>query len=315
MRFVVTGGSGFVGRHVARSVLAAGHQCLVLDVSPPPSELRSAGANYEEGSIASVDDLRRAFRSADVVLHLAGVGDVDLAARQPALAADLNVTGAAKVAEACLVEGVGRVVYASTWEVYGTPVYEPIDEHHPTFPDHPYSITKLAGERMLLASAAARNLSVIALRLGTVYGTGMRPNSVFSRFIGHAVRGEPITISGDGLQHRQFTHASDIGSAFVAAAESRLRHEVINVVAEESVTIRQLAEMIVDRVPAPLTYGERRPGDPSPARVSAQKAHALLGWRPRMTFTAGLGELIDEHRSGMPEEQNTTLLDATGSGQ
>jgi UDP-glucose 4-epimerase len=314
MRMVVTGGAGFVGRHVVAAVLDAGHDCLVVDVAPLPPTLVDAGADFRMCSIASVADIRRAFRSADVVLHLAGVGDVDRAASQPALAAELNVVGSVNVAEACLAEGVGRLVYASTWEVYGRPWYEPIDESHPTNPTHPYSITKLAGERILLAYDALRDLPIVALRLGTVYGNGMRPNTVFSRFIRHALRGEVLTISGDGLQHRQFTHSSDIGSAFVAAAESGLRHEVMNIVAEQTVTIRQLAEMVVMHAPAPLAYGEPRPGDPSPALVSSARARALIGWQPRVPFEAGLRALVEEYRTGRTGDVVTAIAHGQGSG-
>lgn len=296
MKIVVTGGAGFVGRHVAAAVVEAGHACSVLDVSPIPEDLARSGVQWTAGSLTSVEELRSAFRGADAVLHLAGVGDVYLAAEKPWLAAELNVVGSANLAEACLAEGVGRVVYASTWEVYGHPQYEPVDEKHPTNPDHPYNVTKLGGEQILLTYDALKGLPVVALRLGTAYGTGMRPNSVFSIFIGRALRGEAITVSGDGRQHRQFTHADDIGRAFVAAAESDVRHEVMNVVAEETVTIRQLAEMIVAEAPTQLSFGEPRPGDISPARVSAARARELLGWEPRIPFADGLRDLIEHHR-------------------
>lgn len=299
MRIVVTGGAGFLGRHVAGAVSAAGHECAVLDISEIPRELRDAGVRWQPGSLTSVDDLRRAFRGADTVLHLGGVGDVYLAAQKPPLAAELNVVGSANVAEACLAEGVGRLVYASTWEVYGHPRYEPLDEQHPTNPDHPYNVTKLAGEQMLMAYDALKGLPVVALRLGTAYGTGMRPNSVFSIFIGRALRGEAITVSGDGRQHRQFTHASDVARAFVAAAESDIRHEVMNIVADEAVTIRELAEMVVAQCPTPLSFGAARPGDISPARVSAAKARSLLGWTARVAFAEGLRDLIGQHRAAV----------------
>jgi UDP-glucose 4-epimerase len=299
MRMVVTGGAGFVGRHVAAAVVEAGHECVVFDAAIIPRELADQGARQEVGSLSSVEALRRAFRGADVVLHLAGVGDVYLAAEKPWLAAESNVLGSANVAEACLAEGVGRLIYASTWEVYGHPVYEPLDEQHPTNPDHPYNVTKLAGEQLLMSYDAMRGLSVVALRLGTAYGTGMRANSVFSVFITRALRGEAITVSGDGRQHRQFTHAADIGRAFVAAATSAIRHEALNIVADETVTIRQLAEMVVAEAPAPLSFGVARAGDISPARVSSAKASAMLGWEPRVRFSEGLHDLIEHHRSSI----------------
>jgi len=297
MRMVVTGGAGFVGRHVASAVLEAGHECVVFDAACIPRELADAGVRQAIGSLSSVEEMREAFRSADAVLHLAGVGDVYLAAEKPGLAAESNVVGSANVAEACLAEGVGRVIYASTWEVYGHPIYEPLDENHPTNPDHPYNVTKLGGEQILMTYGALRGLSVVSLRLGTAYGTGMRGNSVFSLFIKRALAGEAITVSGDGLQHRQFTHAADIGRAFVAAARSDIRHEIINIVADETVTIRQLAEMVASEAPVPLLFGAPRAGDISPARVSSAKALALLGWEGRVRFKEGLHDLIEHYRT------------------
>lgn len=297
MRIVVTGGAGFLGYHVANAVRDAGHDCTIFDIISIPLTLQNAEIQWQYGSLTSVDDLRRALRGADAVLHLAGVGDVYLAAENPPLAAKLNVEGSVNVAEACLAEGVGRLVYASTWEVYGHPSYEPLDEAHPTNPDHPYNITKLAGEQILLSYEALKGLSVVSLRLGTAYGTGMRPNSVFSIFISRALRGETLTVSGDGRQHRQFTHASDVAEAFVAAVESNLHREVINIVAEETVTIRNLAEMVVAECPAPLSFGEPRPGDISPARVSSAKARNLLGWKARVSFSEGLRQLIAHYRA------------------
>src|SRR5262245_51352748 len=114
-RAVVTGGSGFVGRHVAKAFVAAGFETVVFDTAALPVEL--ADVRLAQGTLLSLESLQEAFRGADVVAHLAGVGDVYLAAEDPALAASLNVTGSANVAEACLREGVARLVYASTWEV------------------------------------------------------------------------------------------------------------------------------------------------------------------------------------------------------
>src|SRR5690606_10214835 len=112
----------------------------------------------------------------------------------------------------------------------GQPQYEPIDEDHPCNPDHPYNITKLAGERLLLAADDLRGIRATALRLGTAYGPGLRPNSVFRIFIDRAKRGEPITIQGDGSQGRQFTHVGDLARAFILATRSSIHGLAFNVV-------------------------------------------------------------------------------------
>lgn len=290
MRGVVTGGSGFLGSHVADHLANAGHEIVVYDAK------RANRHACVVGDLLDPAALRAAFAGMDFVCHLGAIGDVYLAAEQPALAAAVNGAGTANVCDAALAANVGRVVVASTWEVYGEPKYQPIDELHPCEPDHPYNITKLAGERLALAYSRLRDLPVVALRLGTAFGTRMRPNSVFSIFIRHALAGEPITIQGSGQQGRQFTHASDIARGFESALTRGPKGEVYNLVSDRMVTIRELAEMVVAVAPTELTYGEARPGDVPSAIVSNEKAKADLGWIPQVDFLAGLTELVDQAR-------------------
>jgi len=287
MKMLVTGAAGFLGGHIARNFRDAGWEVTAFDVASFAQE----GIRFSQGDLTEANSVDRAMTGTDVVAHVGAIGDVYLAGDQPALAADVNVVGTANVVEAAIRHGA-RLIYASTWEVYGAPRYEPLDEEHPTAPDHPYSITKLAGESLVLAATQLRSLSALPLRLGTAYGTGLRANSVFRIFIDRARRGEPITIQGDGSQGRQFTHASDIARAFHLAASSDASGIPINTVASETVTIRELAEKIVRRFPTELTFGEPRPGDVPPALVSAKRAEEVLGWRSEMAFDQGLEELI-----------------------
>ncbi len=287
MRVVVTGAAGFLGRHIARRFRDEGWDVTGFDVAP----FEEDGIRFAQGDLTDAISVEQALVNQDVVAHVGAIGDVYLAGDQPSLAAEVNVLGTANVAEVAVRHGL-RVVYASTWEVYGHPRYQPLDEEHPTMPDHPYSITKLAGESLLLSATELRSLSGVALRLGTAFGSGLRPNSVFRIFIDRAREGEPITIQGDGSQGRQFTHASDIAKAFLIAAKSDVSGVAMNIVAPESVSVRELAEKVVERFPTELTFGEPRPGDVPPARVSAERAEQLLGWRAVMPFDQGLDELI-----------------------
>lgn len=294
MRVVVTGAAGFLGRHIARRFRDEGWEVTGFDVA----SFEEDGIRSTQGDLTDANSVEQAIEKHDVVAHVGAIGDVYLAGDQPSLAAEVNVLGTANVAEVAVRHGT-RVVYASTWEVYGHPRYQPLDEEHPTMPDHPYSITKLAGESLLLSAADLRSLSAVALRLGTSYGSGLRPNSVFRIFIDRARKGEPITIQGDGSQGRQFTHASDVAEAFLKAAQSEISGVALNIVAPDTVSVRELAERVVERFPTELTFGEPRPGDVPPALVSADRANELLGWKATMPFAQGLDELIaDVVRSG-----------------
>ena len=287
MKVLVTGAAGFLGRHVAKRFRDSGWDVTGFDLVM----FEEPGIESLQGDLTESTSIEQAVASAAVVAHIGAIGDVYLAGEQPTLAARVNVVGTANIVEAAARHDT-RVVYASTWEVYGEPKWEPIDEDHPTMPDHPYSITKLAGESLVLAAAELRNLSSMALRLGTAYGSGLRPNSVFRIFLDKARKGDPITIQGDGTQGRQFTHASDIAQAFLLAAESTVSGIALNVVAPDTTSIKRLAEAIVERFPTELTFGDPRPGDVPPALVSAERARTTLGWTAAAPFDEGLEELI-----------------------
>ncbi|HEY7704573.1 MAG TPA: NAD-dependent epimerase/dehydratase family protein [Acidimicrobiia bacterium] len=289
MSVLVTGAAGFLGRHVARAFRDQGWETKGFD----QSAFAEAGIEPLTGDFTQPGSLDLAMKGVDVIAHVGAIGDVYLAGEEPGLAARVNVMGTANVIEAALRHDA-RLLYTSTWEVYGEPEREPITEDHPTMPDHPYSITKLAGESLVLAATRLQQLSSMALRLGTAYGSGMRPNSVFRIFIDKARRGEPITIQGDGAQGRQFTHASDIARAFCLAAASPVSGIPVNVVAPDTISIKELAEMVIERYPTDLHFGSSRPGDVPPALVSAERATEILGWQAVMPFVKGLEELFDE---------------------
>ena len=271
LKVLVTGSAGFLGRHICSKLVESGMQVTGFDTQPTDVD----GVRGVTGDLLDLDAVSRAVQGHQTVCHVGAIGDVYLAGEQPDLAAAVNVTGTANIALASEAAGA-RIVYASTWEVYGEPAYEPVDEDHPCNPDHPYSITKLAGEQMLLANDHLRGVPAVALRLGTAYGLGMRGNSVFEIFIRRAMKGEPLTIQGDGSQARQFTHASDIARAFVLAPTSDVHGLALNVVSPEEVTIKQLAERVIYRYPTEISFGEPRPGDVPPSLVSAvRELHPL----------------------------------------
>jgi nucleoside-diphosphate-sugar epimerase len=289
MRILVTGSSGFLGGHVARHLSeVAGMEVSRFDLLPDPD-----GSRVLQGDLGDPDALRRACRGVDVVAHFGAVGDVYLATEQPDLAHRINVDGTANVARAAADVGA-RVVYASSWEVYGPPVYDPIDERHPCNPEHVYAITKLGGEEALRAAHASSDLPVVILRLGTAYGTRMRPNAVFPRFANAARSGAALVVHGTGRQWRQFTHATDIARAVRLAAESGLGDATFNITADQSVTVLELAEMVAARYGARVGFSEAREGDPHSARISSAEAARVLGWRAEVGFSTGLSELLDD---------------------
>ncbi|GBE22874.1 dTDP-glucose 4,6-dehydratase [bacterium BMS3Bbin01] len=288
MKALVTGTAGFLGRHVVTQLLEDGFEVTAFDTKPNPG----LEVCWIQGDLRDREAVIDVAEGHDVICHLGAIGDVYLAGEKPWLAAEVNVVGSANIAEAAL-NADAKVIYASTWEVYGEPEYEPIDEDHRCHPDHPYNITKLAGESLLLAADTLHGLPVTSLRLGTAYGRGLRPNSVFRIFIDRAKTGKPITIQGSGLQGRQFTHAVDLARAFSIACASDVHGVALNAMSERMVTIKELAELVVRRFGTELTFGDPRPGDVPSAQVSAERIGAVLGWKAEVSFEQGLHELME----------------------
>jgi UDP-glucose 4-epimerase len=290
MRVLVTGSAGFLGRQVAAFLDAAGHDVIGFDRRPSPTV-----ADSIIGDLTDAAAVTSAVATVDAVAHLGGIGDVDLASQRPDLAVAANVAGSANIGAAALLAGC-RVAYASTWEVYGKVQRTPVDEDHPCMPEHAYAVSKHLGEQALRCLCDAGGLSLHVLRLGTAYGPGMRPNAVMQRFAAAARDGGIINIHGDGSQWRQFTHTVDIARAFALALESPLDHLIANVVAEEAVTIAELAGLVAERWSASVSFGPPREGDPPAAIVSSARAAKDLNWRATVPFADGLSALLDEFR-------------------
>jgi UDP-glucose 4-epimerase len=304
MKVLVTGGAGFLGSHVLEEMIDQGFDATCFDLQPSPF------CKSVVGDLLDIDDLVCATRGMDAVCHLGAIGDVYLALEKPYLAAAVNATGTANLMEACLANKVGKVVYASTWEVYGPPKYEPLDEEHSCNPDHPYNVTKLAGEQIAMTYDRLKGVPVIALRLGTSFGTRMRGNSVFSIFIKKAMANDPITIQGTGEQGRQFVHARDVGRAFAIAMQSPLHAETFNIVTPRSVSIKELAEMVARRIPTDISFAPARAGDIHPAKVSSEKAMTMLGWESVVRFEDGLAEIIREKMEDLQQDEEEERVSA-----
>jgi len=218
-------------------MLAKGHEVIGFDKVEPSVRL----ADFRRGDFTSEAEAISGLRGATAVCHLGGIGDVYLAERDPALAFRSNAFGTMVVCNAAAQLGTDNLLYASTWEVYGKPERSLVDETHPCNPETPYSVSKLAGELLARSAGMDGQLKTTVLRLGTAYGPFMRSSAVISRFIASAIRGESLVVYGSGAQYRQFTHARDIGRAFLQALGCHPDETIYNIAADEQVTIRGLA--------------------------------------------------------------------------
>jgi UDP-glucose 4-epimerase len=281
-------------------LVGAGHEVVVVD-SRPRVPRPHAGADYVHADILELAGLSEALAGSDAVFHLAAMADVDVIARDPVQATRVNVDGTANVLEACRRAEVGRVLLASTVWVYGAATGEgDIPEDAPLAPDHVphiYTAQKIAAEMLVHSYRAMYGLPFTILRYGIPYGPGMRDELVIARFILQAMAGRPLTISGDGSQHRYYVYVEDLADAHVLALDAAAENQVLALEGREQVSIRRIAEAVAGELGGTeVTYQPARVGDFTARPVLARRAAELLGWAPATPFEEGLRRCVEWYR-------------------
>jgi UDP-glucose 4-epimerase len=305
MRTLVTGGGGFIGSHVVDRLVAAGHDVHVVDLRPP----HRPDVGHIPADINDLDALVTAFEGADAVFHLAAYADVNDVSRDPVDATDANVVGVAKVWEACRRNEVKRALLASTVWVYNGAADDgdgPLDEDAAFRLDdlgHLYTSSKVAAEMVAHSYKTLYDQEFTILRYGIPYGPRMRDALVIPKFVGMALRGEPLTIQGDGSQYRNYVYVEDLAEAHVLALRPEAANQTFNLEGREKISIRAMVESIGEALgrPVDVTYTPARTGDYGGREISAAKAERVLGWRAGVPFTEGLRRYVDWHLARDPE--------------
>jgi UDP-glucose 4-epimerase len=294
MNILITGGAGFIGSHIAEYFASASHNVTILDnlsTGYPGNIPISDNITFIEGDICNPTTVSAAAKSADYVFHHAALVSVPLSCQRPADAFNINTLGTLNVLQASLDVGAKKVVIASSAAVYGNNPILPKREDMLPEPASPYAISKLDCEYLACMFSTDHGLRTTCLRYFNVYGPRQDPNSAYAAVIpifkSRARAGEDITIYGDGGQTRDFVHVSDVVRANVAAMEHG-DGEVFNVATGMSVTIKELAEIIVEGVGSDvdIVYEDDRAGDVRHSRADVKK---IAGWwRSKITLQEGL---------------------------
>jgi UDP-glucose 4-epimerase len=264
---------------MTRVLVTGGYEPRIYDLRESP--------HHEPGSVDTVigdlldqETLRVAMEDCEAVVHLAAYADVGIVAEEPMNAEEVNSRGTLAVLEAARATRT-RVVYGSTVWVYGGSGDGLIDEDAPLgLPDHLYTASKLAGEMYCTSYAELYDVRCTILRFGIPYGPRARPAAVIPIFVSKALEGEPLTIAGDGLQTRRFVYVDDLAEGVVAGLVHGADNRVYNLAGEETVTIRELAEIVSDLIEGTeIVHTPGRNGDFGGAVISNERAAEELGWR------------------------------------
>jgi UDP-glucose 4-epimerase len=288
MKILVTGGSGFIGSHVLDVLAARGHEPVNFDrVASPHHERRAIKTVI--GDATDTEALAAAMDGCEAVVHLAAMADVNDVQADPEGAERLNGRATLAVLEAARRAGVQRVVYGSTIWVYSDCPETAVDEDTRFLaPAHLYTATKLAGELYCRSYAELYGLEYTVLRFGIPYGPRARDATVLAAFVGKALRGEPLTVAGDGSQGRRFIYVEDLADGVERALAPAAANRVYNLAGSETTTILEIAEAVRDLVgDAEIVHTEARSGDFGGKEVSSERALSELGWQPVTPFAEG----------------------------
>lgn len=291
MKYLVTGGAGFIGSHLVDKLIERGDDVIIVDnLSSGLVENINPGAIFHQLDICDFEKIKPIFQGIDFVFHLAAIPRVPISVDDPLGTSRVNIMGTLNVFKAAMENKVKRAIFASSSAVYGEQEKLPLREDIVPKPISPYGLQKLVGEEFARMFFGLYNLPVISLRYFNVYGPRLDFDSGYSLVLGKFFKqkrdGQKLTIFGDGEQTRGFCYVSDIVAANIKAMESpRVKGgEVFNIGSELSQSVNYLADLIGGE----REYLPPRTGDVMHTKADIARAKDLLDWRPTVGLEEGV---------------------------
>jgi len=301
MKYLVTGGAGFIGSNLVRKLLEMNEDVRILDNFATGKRenilpyIDNPHLTVIEGDLRSFHIVRTAVKGVDYILHQGALPSVPRSINDPITTNDVNILGTLNILEAAKEFGVKRVVCASSSSIYGNSEILPKIETMPVNPMSPYALTKYAQERYCQIYYNLYGLETVALRYFNVFGPKQDPTSQYSAVIPKFIKlmredKEPV-IYGDGTQSRDFTYVDNVVYANLLACNAeKAAGEVINIACGESYNLLELVKMINEILGKNIKprFAPERPGDVKHSLASIDKAKELLGYKVKVDFKEGL---------------------------
>ncbi|MBF6589179.1 MAG: SDR family oxidoreductase [Ktedonobacterales bacterium] len=298
-RYLVTGGAGFIGSHIAQALLAQGEGVRILDDLSTGKAANLAilegPLDFARGDVRDLETVRQAMRHIEVVFHEAAIASVQQSVADPVETLAVNLIGTQHVLIAAREAGVRRVVLASSAAIYGDPPELPKREDMMPCPISPYAIHKLAGEQLARVFTRLYGLETVALRYFNVFGPRQDPASeysgVISRFTAALAQGRQPIVYGDGEQTRDFVYVADIVRAnLLAAAAPEAVGHAINIGGGTATSLNQMLAVMGGVLGTSIQpiYRDGRPGDIRQSMADITLARRVLGYQPQVAFLDGM---------------------------
>jgi len=306
--YLVTGGAGFIGGHIAERLAQGGHRVRVLDdlSSGKEANLESIRGDVEliRGDIRDARLTREATKGIEIVFHEAALGSVPRSVADPLTTHEVNITGTLNVLLAARDSGVKRVVYASSSSVYGETPVLPKQEEMTVQPLSPYALSKLVGEHYASVFKHVYGFEVVSLRYFNIFGPRQDPESqyaaVIPRFITALLEGKSPVVYGDGLQSRDFTYVNNVVDANLMAAEADgVAGRSFNVACGGRYTLLELLARLKEIIGSDIDpiHESARAGDVRDSQASIEAAGRALGYRVSVGFEEGLRRTVEWYQA------------------
>jgi len=303
MRFIVTGGAGFIGSHLADALVELGDVTIIDDLSSGDLDnlehlLKRDDVSLERLSVTDLEIMKPHFEDVDCIFHLAAVSNISSSVADPLRTNDVNVKGTLNVLLAARDSGVKKVVFTSSASVYGDTEEVPTSERVLPKPLSPYAVSKLAGEHYCDVFSDLYGLETTSLRPFNVYGPRQDPNSQYASviplFIRSLRKGEVPTIDGDGEQTRDFVYVKDVVKAYIQTMDHRAKG-AYNIAGGKGISINELYREVssIMGVDVEPLHGEPRLGDVRHSTADITRAKRHLEYEPEYDLRRGLEETID----------------------
>jgi nucleoside-diphosphate-sugar epimerase len=305
--YLVTGGAGFIGSHLAEELVRRGHRVRVAD-----SLITGKRANLDhlrqveflEGDLAEPPFAQRAADGCEVVLHQAAIPSVPRSVKDPLTSNRANVDGTLNMLVAARDAGVRRLIFAGSSSAYGNTPTLPKHEEMPTNPLSPYALQKVIGEQYLQMFTRLYGLETVSIRYFNVFGPRQDPTSpysgVISVFATALLQNRPPTIFGDGEQTRDFTYVANVVDGVLRACDAPgASGQIVNVATGGRISLNQLFESMRRLIGADVrpTYADARAGDVRDSQADIRLAQQVLGYEPIVSFEDGLQRTVDWYRT------------------
>lgn len=304
MRFLVTGGAGFIGSNISRQLIEKGYFVRVLDNFATGRRVNLEGIEDDvdlvEGDIRDFWTVIKATRGIDYILHEAALPSVPRSIDNPLTTTEVNINGTLNLLEAARYNNVRRLVYASSSSVYGDSPVMPKEETMKTMPKSPYAITKLAGEEYCMNFYQIYGLETVAIRYFNVFGPRQNPFSQYSavipKFINLLKQEKRPTIHGDGTTSRDFTYIDNVVNANILACEKKdAAGNVFNVACNKAYTLNDLVVKLNDIMGLKIEpiHGPEKKGDVKHSLADISKAKSILHYDVSVDFDEGLKKVVE----------------------